>query len=363
MLGRTLNKYRLVRLLGEGGMGSVYEAHDARSGARVAIKVLRPTEPAVAEAAQARFRIEAEVARLIDSPHIAAVFDTGTDPETSAPFMVMERLVGEDLHELLRRVGPLSPEVALRIGAQVCRGLVRAHEAGVIHRDIKPANLFLSQLGNGDVTVKILDFGIAKFKASRDPRLPEQRQSFAGSLLGSLHYMSPEQARCERTLDERSDIWSLGIVLYRALTGHLPHEELRRVGELILAISSELPRPLQELAPWVPTEIATVVHAALQSNPERRFSSAAAMLDAIEALLPHGDDLDVSMLASLDDAERAPVSPVVDMPTMQMVRRVRAEKPAPKLSSIPPTFGYDRPAVLPPAPRRPSFAPHMMATL
>jgi eukaryotic-like serine/threonine-protein kinase len=289
-------KYRLLRLVGEGGMGSVYEAEPLHGGEpRVALKLLDPSVLDGDDALLARFHREVRAASALDTPHVVRVLDSGTDPETDAPYLVMEMLRGEDLAQLLERVGCLAPDAVLRIAAQVCLALERAHGAGVIHRDIKPANLFLARREGGDVVVKILDFGIAKMKPA--PGEPAWNLTKSGSVLGTPRYMSPEQSRASRSLDPRTDLWSLGMVLYHALSGHPPHHDAPDLAGLILAIALSPPRLSPELAPWVPPEVAAVVHEALEIDRARRFPSATAMLDAIRPLLPGGWSVDEGMLA------------------------------------------------------------------
>src|SRR6185437_13693841 len=233
------------------------------------------------------------------------VLDAGEDPATGAPYMVMEYLEGEDLQHLLKKTGPLRPEVALRIAAQACLGLQKAHEAGVIHRDIKPANLFLARREEGAVLVKLLDFGIAKIQYD-DAVDPQTALTNTGNVLGSPHYLSPEQARASKDVDPRTDVWSLGVTLYRALTGRTPHEKLDSFINLMMAICLQPAPPVQSFAPWVPPEVAEVVHRALEIDRDARFPSAAAMLDAIRPLCPDGWALHQSMLVPLDERERAP---------------------------------------------------------
>ena len=293
-------KYRLLRLLGEGGMGWVYEAEPigGASGSagepRVALKLLDANVLDGDEALLARFRREVRTASALDTPHVVRVLDFGTAPETDAPYMVMEMLRGEDLAQLLARVGCLAPDAALRIAAQVCVALEAAHGAGVIHRDIKPANLFLARRAEGDVVVKILDFGIAKIKPA--PGEPAFNLTKSGTVLGTPRYMSPEQSRASKSIDERTDLWSLGMVLYHALSGIVPHHDAQDMAGLIFAIALSPPRLWPELVPWVPPEVAAVVHGALELDRARRFPSATAMLDAIRALLPGGGSLDEGML-------------------------------------------------------------------
>ena len=314
MLG---GKYRIRDLLGRGGMGEVYEAEDTSTGLRVAVKVIHVGTPAELKELLPRFRREAKAAMVIDSPHIARTLETGVDPETNAPFTVMELLAGEDLQQLLHRLGPLPPDLALRIVAQTCQGLVDAHASGVVHRDIKPGNIFLVKEGTGgrtapqgesaEITVKILDFGIAKLGEMYEVETAVLTRT--GSMLGSPLYMSPEQARGIKNIDHRTDLWSLGVVLYCALAGRTPNQDIEAFGDLIIALCSQPSTPIQELAPWVSPDVAAVVDAALQIRADHRFQSAAQMLDALRPLLPDGFALREEMLVSLADVERASVAP------------------------------------------------------
>ena len=157
-------KYDLLRRLGEGGMGAVYEARNRGTGRRVAVKVIAGEALAKNQEVVARFQREALASGAIESQYIAHVLDTGVDPASGSPYMVMELLSGEDLEHAIKRLGPLPPELALRVVAQACLGLQKAHEVGVVHRDIKPANIFLATRDGGEIVAKILDFGIAKVK-------------------------------------------------------------------------------------------------------------------------------------------------------------------------------------------------------
>jgi serine/threonine-protein kinase len=293
-------------------MGSVYEATDAGTGRRVAVKVIT-AEQARNKTLMGRFEREARAATGIATPHIVHLEGAGTDAASGLPYLVMEYLEGEDVLQLLRRLGPLSADLALRIATQACLGLQKAHDERIVHRDIKPANLFLARGSGAERIVKLLDFGIAKIK-------PDPTQSSAetagltntGSMLGSPLYMSPEQARGHRDIDFRADIWSMGVVLYQALSGRTPHQESETLGELIIAICTELPPPLQEVAPWVRPEVAAVVHGAMRLDPMDRFQSVAEMLTAINGLLPLGFAIEEQMIAALPDAERATVAPALD---------------------------------------------------
>ncbi|WP_441292090.1 protein kinase domain-containing protein [Sorangium sp. KYC3313] len=301
MIGRTLDdRYTMLRLLGQGGMGAVYEARHAGTGRRVAVKVI--LGQAADDELVRRFQREARAVGAVESEHIAQVFDTGRDRETGAPYIAMEFLEGEDVQALIERLGPLPVDLALRIGLQACLGLERAHEAGIVHRDIKPANLFLARKQGGQRVVKVLDFGVAKVT---DNSLGNGGMTKSGALLGSPLYMSPEQARGSGAIDARSDIWSLGISLYHALSGHRPNEHLTGLGELVLSICTTPVRWIQEIAPWVPPEVARVVHRALVIDPAGRTASASELAAALRAFLPGGEAIVEAMLVPLDAATRA----------------------------------------------------------
>ncbi|MGK4009144.1 serine/threonine-protein kinase [Sorangium sp. So ce1036] len=317
MLDQVLDgKYTIVRLVGQGGMGSVYEAIELASDRRVAIKVIH-AEKKLSDELVRRFRREAKAAMAAASPHIAQVLDAGVEPKTGAPYMAMEYLTGEDLEGLLRRLGPLAPTLALRIIGQACMGVHHAHGSGIVHRDIKPANLFLAGGDGGEIVVKILDFGIAKIRTDPAYGLDTTALTTSGTLLGSPVYMSPEQARGIRSIDHRADIWSLGVVLYRALTGRTPHQGVGALGDLILAICTKPPPLVQDLAPWVSPEIASLCHTALRIEACDRFQTAEAMLHSIRALAPEGLGLREDMLAPLTEAERTAVAHRLDCTTAQ----------------------------------------------
>ncbi len=194
MIDEILNgKYRLVRQMGAGGMGAVYEAEEIPSSRRVAVKVISTGDESRDRALVARFHREAKATMSIDTDHIVRVFDTGNDAASGQPFMVMEYLIGEDLAQTFKRLGPLPPDTAVRIAAQTCIGLEKAHAARVVHRDIKPANLFLAEREGGGLLVKVLDFGIAKIKMDQANITDSKSLTRTGSMVGSPLYMSPSR--------------------------------------------------------------------------------------------------------------------------------------------------------------------------
>ncbi|AUX45827.1 protein kinase [Sorangium cellulosum] len=348
MIGRTLDdRYAIVRLLGQGGMGAVYEARHTGTGRRVAVKVIlgQSTDDELLR----RFQREARAVGAVESEHIAQVFDTGRDRETGAPYIAMEFLEGEDVQALIDRIGPLPVDLALRVALQACLGLERAHEVGIVHRDIKPANLFLARKQGGQRVLKLLDFGVAKMS---DHSLGNGGMTKSGALLGSPLYMSPEQARGSGVVDARSDIWSLGISLYHALTGHLPNGHLTGLGDLVLAICTTPVRWIQELAPWVPPDVAHVVHRTLVIDPAGRTASAAQLAAELRALLPYGEQIAEGMLAPVDAATRAS--------RVSMVPRAASHPSAipagtPRPSAVP--AGTPRPSAVPAGTPRPSAVP------
>ena len=310
MLGTIIGeKYRLERSIGTGGMGEVFEARHLVTGRAVAVKLLYE-QPAVNEAvASDRFRHEAYAAGTLDAEHIVQVFDAGTDRDTCRRYLVMELLRGESLHTLIKRFGPLAPELAFSIVGQAALGLSKAHAAGIIHRDVKPANIFLS-LEADEVVVKVLDFGIAKVLDLDDREAPVAMPAGA-EVVGSPHYMSPEQAQGLPTLDHRSDLFSLGAVLYRLLTGQTPHPGADTLVRLMYAICTEPARPLSEVAPWVPPDMVAFVERAMAIPAKARFQSAGEMAHGIATIV---GDLRISPadVGPLSDEQRAGLEPWVD---------------------------------------------------
>ncbi|WP_437679120.1 serine/threonine-protein kinase [Sorangium sp. So ce131] len=275
-------RYRLVRSLSSGSMGTVWRADDLTLGSPVAIKMLGPLY-AKDEAVRARFYQEAQAAAALRSPNVVHTLDYGVDNE-DVPFIAMELLEGEDLAHRIERVGALPPADTARIFADVARAVRKAHEAGIIHRDLKPDNIFLARDDDREVA-KVLDFGVAKTSLFGGEGMGTQ----AGVLIGTLPYMSPEQAKGE-SVDSRADLWALGIIAFECVCGRTVMTA-ETPGAMILEIcTSPLPVPSQVASGPVPPGFDEWFMQACNRDPNQRFSSATAMADALRAvLLPAGE--------------------------------------------------------------------------
>src|SRR5688572_22234464 len=320
MVGQTIaGKYELLSLLGMGGMGAVYEGRNAATLKRVAVKVLLSPELAQHQQVVKRFFREAQASSVIESDHIVQIFDSGSDPQTGFPYMVMELLNGEDVEHTIKKFSALQPLAAAKVILQAATGLAKAHEAGIVHRDIKPANLFITKRDSGDLVVKLLDFGIAKVKMEGYSEA-SAGLTRTGSMLGTPLYMSPEQAKGSSGIDARSDVWSLGCVLYELLCGQLPYGDASSLGELMVSIiTADIPL-LQDKAPWVPPELAEVAHRAMSRDLARRFQNAGEMRDALAALVQDGSRITGDMLVGLSAEQRAFVAPRLQMTDDGMLR-------------------------------------------
>jgi len=262
-------RYRLVELLGQGGMARIYRGHDTQLDRDVAVKILRP-EYGRDPDFSSRFRQEAQNAASLNHPNIVGVYDYGQDE--AGPFIVMELVDGEDLASIVKRSGALPPRQAARITAEAARALHAAHQRGIVHRDVKPGNVMI----NRDGQVKVTDFGIARAMAEAQMTLP-------GITLGSVHYFSPEQARGDQTTAS-SDIYSLGIVLFELLTGHRPWEADSAAAVAMARLAGPPPDP-STMRSGLPTDLVAIDRKALATEPADRWSSASSMAAALEAFL------------------------------------------------------------------------------
>jgi eukaryotic-like serine/threonine-protein kinase len=287
-------KYRIEKVLGEGGMGVVLAAHHELLDQPVAVKVLTSSDPR----AMSRFSLEAKATAQLKSQHVARVMDVGVLPD-GAPFMVMEYLEGCNLEELLRLHKRLPVEEAVGYVLDALDGLAQAHALEIVHRDLKPANLFLAAEANGDSIVKIVDFGISKSVASRS-------SGRSGGLtadhatVGSPTYMAPEQIRSPKDVDARTDIWAIGVVLYELLCGTAPFRG-DSVGEIFAAVLENRPPPLQSAAPDVPAPLSDVVARCL-SPREQRYPDVLAL--AVD-LAPFGPEDAMARVSDIEQTVRA----------------------------------------------------------
>ncbi len=271
-------KYRLDAVIGEGGMGAVWAATHTGLGQAVAIKFISKEFVTSAEALR-RFDSEAKAAAQLRSRHVVQVFDNGT-LEDGTPYIAMELLRGENVHARVHRAGPVPLPEAFEILGQCCKALGRAHAAGIIHRDIKPDNIFLAQTDEEGILVKVLDFGIAKFATGPN----DHASTRTGAVLGTPLYMSPEQARGLKTIDYRTDLYSLGLVAYTMLTGNLAFSS-ESFGDLLLQICTAPLPSLCANAPWLPAAMEPWFQRACARDPVSRFGSAQEFADALRAAL------------------------------------------------------------------------------
>ena len=270
-------KYRLGRLIGEGGMGAVYEAEHTGLGIKVAVKLLNEIFTSDHKALS-RFDREARASAAIRHPHVVEVTDTGKDDD-GVPFIVMELLEGESLSALLRREKVLTPTLAVRIVVQILKGLGAAHAKQVIHRDLKPGNILLA-LNDEGYLVKILDFGISKFKSHM-----VQDVTAAGAVVGTPRFMAPEQAIGQPDLDPRVDIYAVGVLLFRMVTGKLPFTSRTHEGVIQQILEGVKTRPRQ-IRPELPEALEDVILKAMEPNRERRFPDARAFIEALCVAMP-----------------------------------------------------------------------------
>ncbi|WP_053335416.1 protein kinase domain-containing protein [Plesiocystis pacifica] len=271
--GRLLdNRFRFLSKLGEGGMSTVWKAENIRVRKRVAIKIMHP-EYARNPRTLHRFQNEATSAGRIGNPHICDILDLGES--VLGPYIVMEMLVGQSFAELLEGQGRIDPPLAVLIIREALKGLSAAHAVGIIHRDLKPENVFLHEPEPGRMLVKLMDFGISKFTED-----PGGGRTGANVVMGTPEYMSPEQAAGAANVDARTDIWAMGVMLYRALGGVEPFRGKTMAG-LLLALSTEDPPPLASLVPGAHPGLIAIVERCLAKDADARIQTARAMFDAL----------------------------------------------------------------------------------
>jgi serine/threonine protein kinase len=276
-------KFRVERVLATGGMGVVFAALHLTLGQRVAVKMLLPDAMVVPSAVE-RFQREAQAAANIQNEHVVRIMDVGSTDKGS-PYMVMEYLVGCDLGDLIESRKTVPPQEAVDYLLQACEAMAEAHRIGIVHRDLKPGNVFLTKRSDNTPLVKVLDFGISKLG---DELMGREQGSLTAThvMMGSPLYMSPEQIRSAKTVDRRTDIWSMGVILFELLTGQLPFE-----GETAIAICAQVaadpPIPLRLLMPELSVELEEIILRCLEKEPERRYDDVA---ELSAALAPHGSD-------------------------------------------------------------------------
>ncbi len=270
-VGDKIGKYVVERVIGSGGMGIVVAARNESLNELVAIKLLRPKAAGDAIQSQ-RFTREARATMRIKSEHVVRVIDAGATHE-GAPYIVMEYLIGRDLQKILQEEGPIPWPTAVDLMLQVCEAVAAAHAQGIVHRDLKPSNFFVTRRADGSALVKVLDFGISKAIKSGDqnttvdPKLTETQAVF-----GSPTYMSPEQIRSAKHVDQRSDVWSLGVALFEVMTRKLPFIA-DNVPGLLASIVADAPFPPRSFVPDIPPALEAVILACLEKDLTQRIQS------------------------------------------------------------------------------------------
>jgi len=309
-LGQIIDgKYRIVRLIGEGGMGAVYEGENTRIKRRVAIKLLHAGVAENAEMVQ-RFEREAQVAGTVGNDHILEILDLGALP-SGERYMVMEFLDGETLTDRIKSRVRLLPKDAVMLVKQVLAGLGAAHGAGIVHRDLKPDNIFIlrAKAGVKDF-VKIIDFGISKFSEQG----ATSRMTRTGALMGTPHYMAPEQATGSAEIDRRTDIYAVGIILYEAVTGRVPFQA-ETFNQLLFEIALAKIIPARQLVPELDPAIDSIIMKASARDPAHRFQTAEDFVAALEEWEKSGRSVSLPPEASIEAIVAATVPRTASLPS------------------------------------------------
>ena len=314
-------KYRIVRLLGTGGMGAVYEGENVRIRRKVAIKMLHLSVSTQADVVK-RFEREAQASALVGSEHICEVLDLGVLADDTR-YMVMEYLDGETLTSRIKRHGRLLPQQLVPLMLQMLEALGQAHQAGIVHRDLKPDNVFiLPQRGGIKDFIKILDFGVSKFAQTGGEEMNVTR---AGAVVGTPYYMSPEQARGSSAIDARTDIYAMGVLLYQATTGQVPYQA-ETFNELLFKIVLEVAPPPQTYVTDLDPEFAGIILKAMAREPDLRFQSCAEFAAALHSF----QALRASQLPPLPQAappNRPPATQVLDLASMPPLPAIQTQPP------------------------------------
>jgi len=334
---RVAGKYELVRALGAGSMGAVYEGRHVDIGKRLAIKLIHP-EYCESQEVVARFRREARAASAVESDYIVQIYDFGRD-EKHGLYMVIEYLEGEDLEARLQRERWIDTHDTATIGLQVARGLAKAHAAGIIHRDLKPANIFLTRRDEDALLAKVLDFGISKFDADLAAMsAAEPTLTAFGTTLGTPQYMSPEQCEGKVALDGRTDVWALCAVLYEMIAGEAAFPDVGgHIATMQRIVRADV-MPLARRADWVPEKLAAVIDAGLVRDRDKRIASAAVLASKLVDAFPEAGSrpsitalgvrpTDVSELGPPPPSEPPPST--LSDPSVRAAAAVEAPVPAP----------------------------------
>jgi serine/threonine-protein kinase len=277
------DKYLIDAVLGVGGMGVVFRARHLQLNGQVALKFLS-AQFLSSPVAIGRFRREAQAAAKLKSEHVVRVFDVGTHTN-GLPYMVMEYLEGCDLGGLLEASGRLASDLVADLLIQTCSAVEDAHEQGIIHRDLKPSNLFCVPRADGTFTIKVVDFGISKVTDASTPL--EEGITVTGNVVGSPSYMSPEQMKSPNRIDHRSDLWSLGVVLYECLTGSLPFPA-STYAEICLKVHQDPPLPASAHGVQLPPALEAIINTCLAKDPQQRYATAGELAAALWAFAPQG---------------------------------------------------------------------------